>query len=145
MLTILWRKFDGADYFLLPYFYIRYALHNPHTVKLYEIQQFCSHIRIFQGKILYFLRFWAKIRYVSRLEGHLRLSLKTSKTIQKKSHHQKFRHNVSCIFLHLYIYLSILYGEVVFPLKSWIHIICQNSVLFTFWFILGFPLKSEID
>ena len=110
-----------------------------------KYSDFAHILGYFHGQIEYFLRFRAKTRYVSRLEGHLRLTLKTSKPIQKKSHHQKFLHIISFIILHLYIHLRSLYGEVVFPLKSWLHIIRQNFVLFTFRFVLGFPLKSEID
>ena len=88
--------------------------------------------RLFLSRVSKSWTFLVKIRNISSLEGYLWLILKKSRAIKKYPLYQKFRRNISSIFLRLYIYLSYLYEGVVFPLKSWIHFKLQNSVLLTF-------------
>ena len=79
----------------------------------------------------------AVFHMILQCEVYVKLILKKSRAIQKNPLHQKFRHNINCISPYLHINLRILYEGVVFPQKSWTHIIRQNSVLFTCSFMLG--------
>ena len=141
MAKLLMERF----FFLMSYLFSKKASNNPPNLKYSLFLPKISKNTRFSLEIFLHVSKIAVFHMILQCEVYVKLILKKSKAIQKNPLHQKFRHNISCIFLHLYIYFSILYGGVVFPLKSWIHIIRPNSVLFTFSFILGFPLKSKID